>query len=309
MQKNVINQRIQLMRKSSIIGLGLFLLCNIANAQPPGITMEMIMRTLPLEGAPLAEPGSYEVTSEGAYNSARHLVFRPSNLSAFPSQDSMPIVLWGNGGCSINGGGYGEFLSTIASHGFLVMTTTAIEGEEQRQQNDADLLAAIAWADTENNRAGSPLNGKIDTSQIAVMGQSCGGFLSVSLGTNPRVGTIGVFNSGVESAQGGPFASTDALADLHGPVMFINGAEVDFMMEASHTNFELVNHVPTFYGARDNAGHTATMYHPGGGEFANVASNWVKYHFKGDQEAGNMFVGDNCELCTNANWETDSKGL
>lgn len=298
------------MRKLSITGLAILLLCSIANAQPPGITMEMITRTLPLEGAPLAEPGPYDVVSEGAFGAERYITFRPTELNAFPSQDILPLMLWGNGGCSIDGTSYSEFLETIASHGFLVMTTVAIDGEETRQQNAGDLLTAIAWAEAENERAGSPLKGKIDTNQIAVMGQSCGGFLSVELGGDPRVTAIGVFNSGVTAAvPNSPFASTDDLADLHGPVFFINGAEVDFMMEASHDNFEMVNHLPTFYGARDNAGHTATMYHPGGGEFANVASNWIKYHFKGDQEAGMMFVGDDCELCTNSNWVTESKGL
>jgi hypothetical protein len=300
------------MRKHSLLGLALLLISTLGYAQPPGITMEMITRTLPLEGAPLAVPGPYDVVTEGAYNSDRFLVFRPAQLSGIPSQDHLPLVLWGNGGCSIDGTSYSEFLSTIASHGFLVMTTVGIEGEETRQQNADDLYDAIAWSKKESNRAGSPLNGKIDNSLIAVMGQSCGGFLSVSLGTDPRVKSIGVFNSGVTPAVPGassPFPSTEALAELHGPVMFINGAEVDFMMEASHTNFDLVNHVPTFYGARNNAGHTATMYHPGGGEFANVASNWLMYHFKGDEDAGKMFVGENCDLCTNVNWVTDAKGL
>jgi hypothetical protein len=41
-------------------------------AQPPGITREMIERTLPLEGAPLAVPGPYKVTSEGLFYGARH---------------------------------------------------------------------------------------------------------------------------------------------------------------------------------------------------------------------------------------------
>lgn len=301
------------MRKFSVTGLTVVLICSITNAQPPGITMEMITRTLPLEGAPLAEAGPYEVLSERAFNSAGHILFRPAELDAFPTQDILPIMVWGNGGCAIDGTRYSEFLSTIASHGFLVMTTTAIEGEDQRQQNAADLLAAITWAEAENERAGSPLNGKIDTSQIAVMGQSCGGFLSIGLGTDPRVSTIGVFNSGVQApnptAPNSAFATTDALFELHGPVMFINGHEVDFMMEASHTNFDLVNHVPAFYGARQNAGHTATVFHPGGGEFANVASSWIRYHFKGDEEAGRMFVGEDCELCTNFNWDVESKGL
>jgi len=293
--------------------LPLLMLSGLAVAQPPGITMEMINRQLPLEGAPLAEPGPYATLREAAVESPRHILFRPESLAAFPTQDTLPVVVWGNGGCAIDNPQYGEFLGTIASHGFLVLTTTAIAGEERRQQSADDLLAAIAWAETENARADSPLQGKIATDQIAVMGQSCGGFLSVALGTDPRVDTIGVFNSGVSApnpgAPAGPFPTTASLAQVHGPVLLINGGEVDFMMGPAHANFELIDHVPVFYGARDNAGHTATMYHPGGGEFANVASNWVLYHFKGNEEAGSMFTGADCGLCINPNWVTESKGL
>jgi hypothetical protein len=35
----------------------------------------------------------------------------------------------------------------------------------------------------------------------------------------------------------------------------------------------------------------------------------LMYQFKGDQQAGQTFVGENCVLCTNDTWETDSKGL
>jgi hypothetical protein len=67
--------------------------------------------------------------------------------------------------------------------------------------------------------------------------------------------------------------------------------------------------VPGSYGSRDNAGHTATMVHPGGGEFANVASSWAKYQLKGDAEAGKMFVGTDCNLCVLPTWETAAKGM
>ncbi len=306
------------MRKISIHCLGLALLLggSIAVAQPPGVTLEMINTTLPLEGAPLAVAGSYKVTMEGAFNSAGLILFRPTDLAAFPAKDNLPVLLWGNGGCAIEGKGYSDFLSTIASHGFLVLTTTAIAGEKVRQENAADLLGALEWLSAENGRSGSPLAGKIDKSHIAVMGQSCGGFLSISLGGDPRVGTIGVFNSGVQpasanagAAPASPFPTTEALAKLHGPLMFINGGERDFMMTTSHANYALVNNLPVFYGSRHGAGHTATVHHPGGGEFANVAANWLKYQFKGDKKAGKMFVGKDCDLCTNANWDTESKGL
>ena len=291
----------------------LLALTGVCFAQPPGITPEMIATALPVEGAPLAEPGPYEVTSETAFGSPGLVLFRPANLDAFPARDTLPVLVWGNGGCAIDSTRYSGFLTTIASHGFLVLGTAAREGAPRRQATADDLRAAVDWAEAETARAGSPLNGKIATNQVAAMGQSCGGFLSISLGADPRVDTIGVFNSGVQSpnpnAPPSPFPTTDALAALHGPVLLVNGHERDFMMAASFATFEAIGHVPAFYGARHNAGHTATAFHPGGGEFANVAANWLKWTFKDDAQAARMFVGDNCSLCTNPTWEVQAKGL
>ncbi len=294
----------------------ILLLSQVSLGQPPGITMEMIARQLPLEDAPLAVPGTYAVTQEAAFSDAGFIVYRPIDLAKFPTSDNLPVLVWGNGGCAIDGRRYGAFLRTIASHGFLVITTIPVEpeeGEEARRSADADdMIRAIDWAFAESIRPGSHLRGKIDIANIALMGQSCGGFMSATAGLDARVGTVGLFNSGL-SAPGAPGpggrATMDQLDDLHGPILLINGGAVDFMYEPAQENFRAIRRNPVFYGARDNAGHTATVFHPGGGEYANVASNWLKYHFKGDTQAGKMFVGRDCSLCTNPNWETNSKRL
>ena len=306
------------MTKTSIVCAAsmLLVLAGSAGAQPPGITREMINTTLPLEGAPLAVAGPYKVTSGAIKNAPGLMVFHPENLDAFPSRDTLPVLVWGNGGCAIDTSRYGGFLSTIASHGSHVPGTAGEEGRQGSAPAD-DLRGAIDWAFAENAREGAPLRGKIDTGQVAVMGQSCGGFLSLGLGSDPRVDTIGMFNSGVQppnpNAPANPnanrFPTTDAIKDLHGPVLLINGGERDFLMAASHATYEAISHVPAFYGARDNAGHTATVFHPGGGEYANVASNWLRWQFKKNAEAAKMFVGADCSLCTNPNWDTESKGF
>lgn len=249
-------------------------------------------------------------------------MYRPATLDAFPKKDTLPVMAWGNGGCAIDSAHFSGFLTTIASHGVLVLGTVPEEGAARRQETADDLRAAIDWAEKENARAGSPLEGKIAADKVAVMGTSCGGFLSIALGADPRVKTIGVFNSGVQpspaaQAQGkagsggrpSPQPGPDALPKLHGPVLLLNGGEPDFLMPASAATFEAINHVPKFYGARHNAGHSATYFHPGGGEFANVASNWLLWTFKGDKKAGKMFAGKNCTLCTNSNWDVKSKGI
>jgi hypothetical protein len=298
----------------TILAAAAALLINVAVsvAQPAGITAEMIGRTLPLEGAPLAIAGPYKVTSEPTFGAPGLVVYRPTALDAFPKKDTLPVMVWGNGGCAIDSTRYGGFLTTIASHGILVMSTVPIQGAARRSESVEDVRAALDWAAKENARADSPLKGKIAMDKIAVMGQSCGGFLSLTMGADPRVKTIGVFNSGVQEASGAVNSTqptADVLTKLHGPVLLINGHEPDFMMAASSATFDKIATLPAFYGARHNAGHTATVYHPGGGEFANVASNWLLWTFKGDKKAAKMFVGKNCDLCTNSNWDVRSKGL
>ncbi len=297
----------------TIVAAAAALLTGVCLAQPPGITREMIERSLPLEGAPLAVPGPYQITSEKAFGAPGYLVFRPTVLDKFPKKDKLPVMVWGNGGCAIDSTRYSGFLTTIASHGFLVMGTLPLEGAARRQETADDVRGAIAWAEKENTRDGSPLKGKIALDKVAVMGQSCGGFLSIALGADPRVKTIGVFNSGVQKAPPGAPAglapTPDALPKLHGPVLLINGSDPDFMMATSKATFDMIDNVAAFYGARHNAGHTATVFHPGGGEFANVASNWLLWTFKGDKKAGAMFVGKSCGLCTNSNWDVRSKGI
>ncbi len=270
-------------------------------AQAPN--MEAVNTTLPIEGAPKAEPGKYPVTSGPAFGAPGLRVFHPRDLARFPKRDTLPVVVWGNGGCAVDGTRYAGFLETIASHGFLVLTTAAQEGAPRRQATADDMKIGIDWAEREKLRDGSPLKGKVETGKVALMGQSCGGMLSITLGADPRVGTIGVFNAGVQANN------QEVLKKLHGPVLLINGHERDFMMANSKANYDAFDKLPAFYGARHGAGHTATALHPGGGEFANVASNWVLWQFKSNKQAGKMFLGDKCGLCTNSSWDVESKSL
>lgn len=287
----------------------LFGLASGCVAQP---TPEMMAAAgLPLEGAPLADRGTYEVAASAAFGSPGLTVVHPTSLDVFPLRDTLPVLVWANGGCVFDSTYYGDFLSTIASHGFLVIATAKRDANHESATVD-DLRAALDWIAAENNRADSPLNGKIATDQVAVMGQSCGGYLSIGLGADPRIDTVGVFNGGVrpdrpENPAPPPFLTASALANLHGPVLIVNGHVSDFRMEDSRFTFDAIDKLPAFYGARHKAGHMGTILHPGGGEFANVASNWLRWWFKGDREAGAMFVGRRCRLCRSSNWDVETK--
>jgi len=275
---------------------------------------------LPLEGAPLARPGPYEVVRGAAFGSPGLIVFRPADLDKFPREDTLPVMVWANGGCASDSSPYAAFLSTIASHGFLVLATTPVDGARDPfptgdsaptyDRYTSPFRAALDWAESEAARATSPLKGKVATDRMAAMGLSCGGGVAVMVGADPRIDTVGVISS---AAWGSIHLDGDPrnvhISQLHGPVLLINGGERDVAMVGSAEGFEAIKHVPVFYGARRDAGHMSTFGHPGGGEFANVASNWLKWTLKGDPEAGAMFVGPQCDLCTNPNWETRSKAL
>jgi len=307
------------MLKSTVLtasALALLAIAGAGRAQAPfaNVTMDMIRTSLPLEGAPTAQKGAYGVTSEPTFGAPGHVIVRPTNLEAFPKKDTLPVIAWGNGGCAIDSKAFLGFMETVASHGFIVIGTAPIEGAERRQANADDLRAALDWADKENKRDGSPLKGKIAVGKMAAMGSSCGGFLSIVVGADPRVKTIGVFNSGamkLDPKNPAPFPIPDvsALAKLHGPVLLVNGNKTDFMMETSKATYVALDKKAAFYGSRHDAGHSATFFHPGGGEFANVAWSWAAWQLKGDKKAGAMFAGKDCGLCKNSSWDVEAKGL
>jgi dienelactone hydrolase len=283
--------------------------------------------TVAPQSAPKAQSGPYAVTAEGAFGAPALRTFRPASVDAFPERDTMPVIVWGNGGCVADAPLYAGFLTTIASHGFLVITTAgaAQPAGSPVFATPGDLKAAIDWAERENARAGSPLQGRIETRRVAVMGQSCGGFLAMLLGADPRVSTIGVLNSGLHEtgwrgwlADGGlsfrPIPTVRApqpaaLKSLHGPVLLINGGDTDFMKGPSRAAYEAIDKLPVFYGSRHGAGHAASVFYPGGGEFANVASSWALWQLKQDPRAGAMFVGPRCGLCSSTDWDVESKRL
>src|SRR5262245_29198828 len=128
-------------------------------AQPPDF--REIDRHLVLDGAPRAQVGPYFTMQEAAFDAPRYIVYRPVDLAAFPAQDKLPVVVWGNGGCAIENRLYDSYLGAIASKGFLVLATRRVEGDPERMQaTAAHLLGAVDWAEAENARAGAPLQGK-----------------------------------------------------------------------------------------------------------------------------------------------------
>jgi len=283
--------------------------------------------------------GPYPAILETDPSLATHTVYRPQDLSKV--KEKLPIIAWGNGGCADNGLSHRNFLMEIASYGFLAIAIgppkaapapgqgkqgppPAAKGDAKQAApaasagpatKSSQLLDAVNWALAENSRKGSMYQGKLDPSKIAVMGMSCGGIQSLAVATDPRVKLVGIWNSGLLNAPNGPGAPAmedvrkDQLDKLHSPIFYVNGDKTDIAHDNAMDDFQRITKVPAIQLWRDGVGHGGTYSQPNGGEFGKVAVAMLKWQFRGDKEAGKMFIGSNCGFCQDSKWHVATKGI
>jgi len=245
-----------------------------------------------------------------------HTIFRPNDLSPFGKKSKLPIIAWGNGACANSPWEHVNFLSEVASHGFLVIAIGPMPKEGEKgggKSTSSQLTDAIDWAIAQNGDKKSPYYNKIDVKNIAVSGMSCGGLQTIEIAPDPRVTTAVVCNSGILGNPGNGFPGMpnlkkDYLEKLHTPTLYILGGESDIAYNNGMDDYKRINHVPVFMANMD-VGHGGTYSQPHGGEFARVATAWFMWRMKGDKKASKMFLGDDCGLCTDPIWKLESKNL
>jgi dienelactone hydrolase len=258
-----------------------------------------------------------------------HVVYRPRDLNRLGKR-KLPILVWGNGGCSDDGASARHHLAQIASHGYLAIAPgrvlsgpgaikppprqsgeaadTALRAETSYQQ----LLAGIDWAVAENERKGSPYYRRIDTAKVAVAGHSCGGLQAIQAGADPRVKTVIVHNSGVFTDGSNPIrgmkVDKSLLNKLHTPVLYVLGGRPDVAWVNGTDDFTRINHVPAAL-IDGPVGHGGTFRERNGGDVARFALDWLEWQLRGDSHAAKTFVGPDCRLCADAKWRFERKAL
>jgi len=295
--------------------------------------------------------GPYPVIIEGDPGVSGHTIYRPEELSSFGQKNSLPIFAWGNGACMNSNSMYAPFLAEIASHGFLVVAIGPYSAEAFSARGgpgggmmgggmggtkSAQLLEALDWATAENKRKDSKYYQKLNPSQFAVSGHSCGGMQALEVGADPRVSTTlpmdsGLFAGGAPKIgapkEGAPkegFPKTgaapkmrmelptigkDHLQKLHSPVLYIDGGKSDMAYPNGEDDFARIDKVPIAIAHFDDVGHGGTYNQPNGGEFGKVALAWLKWQLKGDETAKKMFSGPDCGLCKDTKWEYKKKKM
>ncbi|WP_430500795.1 cellulose binding domain-containing protein [Micromonospora trifolii] len=268
----------------------------LAAAIVPVTSVIMALGGTPASAA-IGGSGPYPADYETSATLANHTIFRPQTL---PSE-RLPIVVWGNGGCSANGLSQGNFLREIASHGFLAIANGAPNGSGSTTSQM--LTQSIDWAVAENSRQGSKYYNKIDTSQVAVAGFSCGGLEAYAVSNDPRVTTTGIFSSGLLND-----ADDYQLRRLTKPIAYFVGGPSDIAYPNAMDDWgKLPAGLPAFMGNL-NVGHGGTYDQANGGEFGRVATLYFKWRLKGDATAGRNFVGSDCGLCR-SQWSVQQKNL
>jgi len=256
---------------------------------------------------PTTGPGSrppleqrYTATYSTDSRLPNHTIYRPTNLAQVT--DRMPIVAWGNGACRADGTWFQEFLTPLAAHGVLVIANGNPGGSGQT--NYQMLIESINWAIAENSRSGSPLNGKIDTNAVSVMGQSCGGIEAVDASADPRVDSTVLWNSGLFGTGTKP-----ELDELHGPTAWFTGGESDIAYSNAVDDYaEIGSRVPAVIGHYGNVGHMGLFTDPAvERHIVTVAADWLDATLYNNAEARAQFVGTNCGLCRGTPWRISSK--
>lgn len=260
--------------------------------------------------------GPYSALMATDQSLATHTIFRPKDLGAFGKNEKLPIIAWGNGACANSPWEHINFLSEVASHGFLVIAIGPMPQEGQRgggRSTSSQLIDAIDWAIAQNSDKNSQYYNKLDVSKIAVSGMSCGGLQTLEVAPDPRITTAVICNSGIlpdpNSGMGGmPGLNKDHLAKLHAPALYLLGGEKDIAYNNGMDDFKRINHVPVFVANMD-VGHGGTYSQPHGGEFAKVATAWFQWQLKGDKTAAKLFTGNPSGLSKSPVWKVEKKNI
>ena len=138
------------------------------------------------------------------------------------------------------------------------------------------LKEAVDWAVQQNGDSSSRFANKLDLAHIVVMGHSCGGGLAIQEASqDSRVSALGIWFSGVGLARN---SDATMLEKIKVPVLIISGMqELDVAYGNAKSTFERMNHVPVFYGWRDELEHIGTFGAANGGELGAITVKWLEW--------------------------------
>lgn len=205
----------------------------------------------------------------------QYTMFRPEVLGE--NGFKHPPATWGNG-ITTTPDLYTELLSTIASHGFVVIASNSTTVSSPL------MTAGLDWLLAQNDAPGD-FQGMLDTEHAVSIGYSLGGKGAVDTGKHPAVVTT-------ISLHG----LTGDSAALHGPLFLVTGDNDTFVTPQQFVDPTFnASTVQTFYATLIGATHVKPLFDAGEERAPTVA--WLRLWVYGDEGARPYFYGDGCILC------------
>ena len=225
--------------------------------------------------------GDAKMISNTGPNGA-YTLFRPDQ-SLGKDGFKHPIATWGNG-IVTTPNLYEELLTTIASHGFVVIAANTTMAER------AALNAGLDWLVAQNGEAG-PLEDKLDVTTEVTIGYSWGGGAAIDTANRPNVvATV--------SFHGMPPRGASAFKDMHSPLLLFTSTGDTFVSAAGYVtpNYEKAT-VQTFYATLGESSADHLYVLGDAGKERGPAIAWLRLWACGDEGARAFFYGDDCLLC------------
>jgi hypothetical protein len=283
-----------------------------ASAEPFGPDLDGACTASQASNTRVSGSGPYKVIVETNSDPgiSEGTIYRPDTLGG---DELLPIFVWGEGGCSLDGLSNSSAMAEIASYGYFIVADGTPNGSSSRSMDTsnvvgmgAPLIAYIDWALEQNAKPCSAYYHALDASKIAANGFSCGGLMSTGTAGDPRITTWGITSSGT-------FSPDQALYDsVHTPVLMVLGGPDDIAYENGERDY--MNISPLGYPIMlfsKNLGHGGDLFQGGKGDFTKINLAWLNWWLKGDESAAGKgaLVGDSCSYCSDSEWEKMSANL
>ena len=248
-------------------------------------------------GGPISDYGAMgpfkTMTAGGSGPDGMYTMIRPTNVGE--NGFKHPIATWGNG-ITTTPSLYPVLLSTIASHGFVIIASDSTSVTPQMMTSGLDWLI-------KQNDAGGMFEGKLDVKRAVTIGYSLGGGGAVNAGNHPAVVATVSFH-GLPGASG----------SLHGPLLLLTTPADGFVTKDNYVKpcYDSSTKVPTIMATLSVSGYTPSG---NGGTASNAdfgghlyplndagderapAIAWLRLWVYGDEGAKKYFYGADCTLC------------
>ena len=293
---------VSILKRISLSGIFVFFLLCICKGQSI-----IDFKTIDNGGA-----GTYKAIAIHDASFPEYTIYRPANLQFAAYNTTLPLVIFGNGGCMNTSVPFEKFLNEIASFGYIIVAIGPLQHSVDDIMNDsiarmytspAKMIEAIDRMEKCCNDPTSEYYSIIDLNNIAVMGQSCGGLQALAVSGDPRIATTVCLNSGVFMPDGGQpnnVVDKDVLKTFHSPVLYVTGGPSDIAYNYALDDYSQISNVFVSMANYD-VGHDGTFSEKFGGSFSLIVMQWLEWQLKNKEWTGKIFTGENC-TCEYPGW-------